>query len=520
MKNKLLLLAFFLLLSNLEAQITLVKEFPDDVIRKIIPNEGEKYALLNQSAHTIEIYNGDFSLDQSVPLTSYFNVNVSIELYDFSKNLFFNDDGWEFLLTWHYDNSYNQGWFNESIEKVAEGGNVVTFNDKKKLMSEKSVYSVPSATLEHVYDNYPSLLKLSTGNYYQIFDLPTKTVFLYNEQHQLVKTFTPDLCFDCTTSHPYISDNVFNNDTLLEFYVTMYQPTGLQKQVIVNENGLELFSIQTSVNSVAIPIIATKEQSGLSSNKLMIYDYYQPSTKVYDLPSFSLENIYTGLAYPGDINSKIKGNYVNRILPSEYDLYYSNHEYYKSLNNFKIPNADPTNAYFCYLTDSLFNFDANLEAIVNYYYHYGGCEAPDLKSKLMAEDGTILFDFPPDCNCGLSQLPNASTKIKCRSYRGETYFYDLPKPTVTNSEVKQEELNSFLCIPNPIQGEKLWVELPEKPNSEIFVRIYSADGRNIASFEVPSSDRFEIKTDYFPYEGLYFLEIVAEGKRFVSKIQK
>jgi hypothetical protein len=520
MKNTLLLLAVFLFLTKLGAQITLEKEFSHAVIRKIIPNEGEKYAFLNSAFKTIEIYNADFTLNQSISFDGHFHPNAMVRLNDFSKNLFFLNDKWEFSISSSFENYYNYAWYNESFEEIAKDGVVVPFNDKQKLIGNNGVYSVPLATFEHEYASYPTVIKLSTGNYYQTFDNTTKTVSIYNEQHQLVKTFVIDLCSNCTTSQPFISDNVFNDDTLIEFYVTIYQPTGLQKQVIVNENGLELFTIQTAVNSVAIPQIAMKEESGLPSNKLLIYDYYQHNTKVYDLPSFSLENTYIEFAYTGNIGFKTKGNYINRVAASEYELYNANHEYYKSLYNFKIPNTDPTYMYFNSLSDSLFNFDANLEAIVNYFYYYSGCESPDLKSKLMSEDGAILFDFPPDCNCELNQLPNASTKIICRTFSEKTYIYGLPKPTVSNIEIEQAKENTFICVPNPIQGDKLLITLSEKPKSKVFARIYTANGRAIASFEVPITDKIEISTHHFRNEGLYFLEIFADGKRFVSKIQK
>jgi len=106
-------------------------------------------------------------------------------------------------------------------------------------------------TLEHTYNGSALWVKLSeTEIVYQVFDVFSKTLRIYDINHNLIKTIvvnTSDEIFGVSN----LSRTLFNLDTKFEF--TAYSSSAPYSVKIYDENGNSFFTKNT--DGTAVPIV-------------------------------------------------------------------------------------------------------------------------------------------------------------------------------------------------------------------------------------------------------------------------
>lgn len=120
-------------------------------------------------------------------------------------------------------------------------------------------------TLEHTYNGNAFWVKLSeTEIVYQVFDIPSKTLRIYDINHNLIKTIvvnTSDEIYGVAN----LSRTLFNLDSQFEF--TAYSSSAPYSVKIYDENGNSFFTKNTV--GTAVPIVRNTN----SGTKMIISEF-------------------------------------------------------------------------------------------------------------------------------------------------------------------------------------------------------------------------------------------------------
>ena len=146
-------------------------------------------------------------------------------------------------------------------------------------------------TLDHTYFNAPprgiNQVKLTLNGYKYIeFDEEAYTINLYNTNHSLFKAIT----IPTVSPYPYISyisDNLFDNDSLVEYVIQTFNTDGIY---IYKENGTLVFhrdsammdyggTVFYNTEPIIFDGITTKMKLAIPTSTL-----YRYNVEIYDLP--------------------------------------------------------------------------------------------------------------------------------------------------------------------------------------------------------------------------------------------
>lgn len=169
-----------------------------------------------------------------------------------------------------------------------------------------SYFTTGQITLSATYSTQINLVKLHVSGYkYVESNVNSNTITLYNTNHTVFKTITIPNQSMQVQSIGYISENLFDLDNDIEYYVTLYQGSPVYTQLkIYNEDGTLLFQrdsgniyVTNSVQSYGLYISDPIFFDGVSTRMSVqipagANTYYE----VYDLPgSVTCQDCMSGI---------------------------------------------------------------------------------------------------------------------------------------------------------------------------------------------------------------------------------
>jgi hypothetical protein len=194
----------------------------------------------------------------------------------------------------------------------------------------ENTYAIPNTTKKSGL----SLIKLDvSGQKYCLYDIQSKKITLYNLNHSVFKTinFVPLTKYrtsntDSTTQIAYISENLFNNDNLVELvtfdgdWSSQVSGGSLSSMNIFNEVGSVLFSGDSLMPCRLGDATNYGVENGefiyntTAGTKMILYSYKNntPAQRVYSLPGVLVtsikknnENYNNALPFPNPTNNSI-----------------------------------------------------------------------------------------------------------------------------------------------------------------------------------------------------------------------
>lgn len=459
-----LLLLFFTSVSF--SQITLEHTYENNIVTRInLEISGEKYYYLNETTDEIIIYNSNHTFWKAIPLQIAANTIVTTINF-ISENQINLDSNIEIGYTNQYSNpnslkseskiinDIGTELFNSintnaiTISQIDGLSNKLIVLNNDSLQSSK-VYSLPDFSIETNYnEGLVYRIKLEeSGEKYYVFDSANKRVQFYNSNHTIWKTINTPFPSGNFQGVYLISEKSINNDSLLELGYTYnnFSNSILQFEgKIVNENNDVLltvpdaytFSLSNVEGFENKLLVATASGSGLLNY----------TTKVYQLPSLSLENSYSTTVTRAVFESSGEKYYTSIPINNQVILYNDNHTIWKSIN-LPVPSGFIASSVI-HLSETKINPDSLIELAYSYYK----IETPfnKFESRVINENGIILLTVPnADSTFSFSEIIGLENKFIALTGVGflnrSTEIYNLDG-SLNEINFKRNKINVF---PNP-----------------------------------------------------------------------
>jgi hypothetical protein len=290
------------------------------------------------------------------------------------------------------------------------------------------------------------------GEKYWYVNDSLKQIKIYSAQHQLEKTIPYPSVTNAQVrllqGEYGMTQTVINSDALLEMVWLIKDTLTKQNRLLIqNEQNDTLFTYNNPFESVSfseIEGLATK--MFIAEYEAGIEDYI---TKVYSLPSFSLENIYfrayklhrKKFGYAGEI-------YLYKDVKNEkFQFYNSKHRFWKSIKSkisgvyFEYGDDDYTDA-----DDSYFVNDSLIE--VSFSYFDDTNDVSDYWQAILNENSTVLLKV--NLEFRVDKQKNLHDKLFAETWRNTTdnYYrvYNLPNsnPFKVESTLRTPFARAFL----------------------------------------------------------------------------
>lgn len=176
MKNKLLIVAFFISVLSVNAQINLEHAFTG-LVYPFNTNNGTYFYELSSKNTQLKIFNPDYSLYKTITLTPQTGYGI-LGVSTFSKTLFNSDDKIEFIVVFNQPagTNYSMKLFNENLDLLKDFGNRMS---AYLIMSSSNKIKLNVSGL--IFDNASSY-NYSTEIYSLPGSLPNGLVSLKSEQ--------------------------------------------------------------------------------------------------------------------------------------------------------------------------------------------------------------------------------------------------------------------------------------------------------------------------------------------------
>lgn len=225
MKNKLLIVAFFISVLTVKAQINLEHTFAENVY-PFNTNNGTYYYGLSSKNTLLKIFNPDYSLYKFITLTPPTGYGFS-NVLSISKTLFNSDDRIEFIVVYNQLSdfySYSMKLYNENLDLLKDFGNrmsaYVNMNSSNKIklnvlgmqLDNKTssfnyitdIYSLPgslpngqvSLKSEKLEQPYPNPSNSTINLPYKLDNGKTSLIRIYDINGLLIEQKQIDSAFD------------------------------------------------------------------------------------------------------------------------------------------------------------------------------------------------------------------------------------------------------------------------------------------------------------------------------------
>ena len=353
MKTTLKLLILFLSFGSF-AQITLEHTYENSHITRVkLELSGEKYYGFDSKTKQLSLYNSDHTPWKSISLSTsssdsnFIIKNISEIKINSDQNL---EIVYEFYdLGVHYSRIINE---NGIILLNLPNTYQIRLDEQpgleNKIIAYKSIYSIPSLSLENTYDSYIYRINLENyGEKYYLLDDVTQQAKFYNSNHSLWKTVSTPVPPNFGNYHyslygiSVVSDSR-NPDSVLEFAYSYGYSTGSGLSVptikFINEFGTALLT--TNGNSFKFFTTQNHEKKLICN--------YMPMDKtlnsVYSLPSLKLEHDYgkeIGIVQLENSGLKyylVTGGYTATGNNYQLEMYNEDHTLWKSIP-LSVPNS-------------------------------------------------------------------------------------------------------------------------------------------------------------------------------------
>lgn len=404
----LLLLANFTLFGQLKLEHDYQLSSRQKIVRVKLKTLGERYYLesYSEGKPVIKLYHADHSFDKLITFSFPENAKSFSLLHLSESQLHPNNKievAYSYTLNYH---NYTRIIDETDSVLLETSGSRFSISEieglESKLLLNRSVYALPSLTLEHQYAGYVQRVKLPTyGEVYYASNLP----HLYDANHVLWKVIPvrPE-GNDWTIYH--LSENVLNEDTQLELIYSfmIYDQTSIHLNPfyytrVINEDGEELLALDGV--RFAFPRQSKNQPTVLMTLK-----------EVYSTPQFQLEHHYP---YSPNRNSLQSGQDHYYITDVRHTVHFFDldHQVIKSVK-LKTPTA--TKPMVLHVSDKLMNADDQLEII--YYYSSSGIDdAGNVVGeagqfiRIINESGKILFENNGTILTSVSELEGLPNKL-------------------------------------------------------------------------------------------------------------
>jgi hypothetical protein len=263
-------------------------------------------------------------------------------------------------------------------------------------------------TLEHTYTegNVSRILLENSGEKYYITDETNKLIKLYNSDHSFWKTINLPTTMGATLNYVYqLSETKINTDSLIEVIYTYYVINGANwdyESRVINENGTTLLTI------VGAGSLFLSELQGVSNKLIASFPGTTPTSKVYSVPSFNLEQTYS-YDYLNRIILENSGEkyYVTDPINKQVQLYNADHSFWKTIDLPTTVGAILSGV--SHISETKIINDSLIEVIYRYYSYNGG--NIEYESRVINENGITLLTVPGAAGLFVSELQGAPNKL-------------------------------------------------------------------------------------------------------------
>ncbi|GEP49722.1 hypothetical protein FNO01nite_03940 [Flavobacterium noncentrifugens] len=521
--------AFLLLSISSFAQFSLEHTYQENFVKRIkLEISGEKYYLYDTESRSVKLYNADHTFWKAIPLQLPTGSSANgISLISETK---FDPDA-NLEIAYHYDLDESLTGIQAESRVISENGNILLtlpnayfleFSEIEGLSDKfiattvlslengnldfsSQVFTLPGLALENTYlhGQVQRVMLENSGEKYALINMHSGFAEVYNSNHALWKSF--DLSFpDSVISGRilFISENKINPDPLLEIgYTRQYRFNSDSTSKIVNENGLELFSIDNggvflnSINELSDKLLVVENQ--------ILNEFV---TKVYALPSFALEHTYTNKNI-SRVKFETTGEkyYNTNESNGNAEIFNADHTIWKT-----IPLSPPLNynvSYISHISEKMINNDNFIE--LSYNCTYQGSETPDFyyTTRFINENGQQLLNADGCRIAEISKIDGLETKIIGEKFvdffvpQGAVYGHsDLNSDAFTN--------NIVAVFPNPATSE---VQIHNNAVPIIEAKLYNVNGILVQSEKHKSIKKINVEN---LTTGNYFLKLTDSAGRY------
>lgn len=525
MKNMYLFMVL-LLSKTVFGQITFEHEYTEGLASRVkLEISGEKYAVLDPNNKKVNLYNPNHSLWKSINLPTLQGATLSNSFF-VSETKINPDNSVEVVYSNYVSTGGAVVWESRVINE--NGSILLTVPDAISLVLSElpslpsklvatlvggqntgRVYSLPGLTLENTYAEGSVSRQLMgiSGEKYVQQDTNNQWVKIYNANHSLWKTINLGAPSGSTViGISHVSDTRINPDNLVEVMYSFNNGTSGNQGLItriINENGgilLEAIGFSSGI---------VHELPGLSP-KLILQNSYSPlASKVYSLPDLALEQTYSG-GRVNRINLDISGEkfYFMDENTWQVKIHNANHTLWKTITVPISPSGPMGNVY--HLSEAKFVPDSIVELVHSGMINSG--PATSYLSKVVNENGDVLFSIPEAYLTALSELPSLPNKLisfKSTTAGFSSKIFGLPSMGPSLLPV-HTELKAVQIFPNPSSD---CLNIACDPTTFIDrVKLYSSDGKCV--LDVPFNRNQTIDISTLP-KGFY-LVACQSANAFVS----
>lgn len=533
MKNLCLFLCF-LVHYTLLGQINFEHTYTDGRANRVnLANSGEKYYLLDIPHSQVKIYNSNHTLWKSINIS--IPIGALVDELSISENKVNADNLVEVIYTVSNSSTgFKEGYIvNELgttllsvpdasalfLNEVAGLPNKIIAHISRFQMTS-NVYEMNSLTLANTYvDGHVNRVSLtSSGEKYYLFASQSSQIKIYNSDHTFWKSINLTLPLNARMEFYSISENKINSDNLVEAtYVFFTQSSGPRTYEggIVNELEVTLLSVPNATS------IYLDEISNLP-NKIIadLYVGNQVISKVYDLPTLTLENTYMeGAIRRINLPSFGEKYYLFSAQNIQAKIYSSNHAFWKGINLYLPTGASIGIEGVSSVSENKINSDTLLEVGYSIVFYYGILGLLDeYESYIINELGTTHLSIPNAYSITIDEIPNIQNKIIATivdsTYYRSSEVYGLPTTSIAIQKVKASI--SLEIYPNPTQ-DYLSINKGKFDIKEAV--LVSLDGKLIQHIELSDENtRINLRA---LQSGIYFITGEDKnGKTFCEKIIK
>jgi hypothetical protein len=207
------------------------------------------------------------------------------------------------------------------------------------------------------------------------------------------------------------------------------------------------------------------------------------------------------------------------IAKNQLPLYNLDYTPYKTI---VLPPKPDSSATFTieYISRTLFDNDPeNIEYMVTYVYDSVSSSFQYLRTKIIREDGTILFDELNAAYPNIYSTENGTKLMLFYRYASGNYWnksvFSLPGMIPSVEEQSNLSGSQLRLYPNPNKGS-FSIQLRSNEGKENVIDLYNSGGKLIDTYK-SSANLLQINNFELP-NGLYFLNNRFDNKRSVTKM--
>lgn len=514
------------------AQITLEHTYENNILTRIhLEVSGEKYYYLDKTTNEIIIYNSNHTFWKAIPLQIATNT-IFTSINFISENQINLDSNIEIGYTNQYSNPSTASVQSESkiinengdelfnsintnaiiISQLDNLSNKLIVVNNDNIQSSK-VYSLPDFAFETNYnEGLVYRIKLEeSGEKYYVFDSANKRVIFYKSNHTIWKIIYTPFPYGIFGGVYLVSEKTINSDSLLELGYTYNNfPNSLLQfeGKIVNENNDVLLTVADAYTFSLNNIEGFENK--LFATTASGTGFLNYTTKVFQLPSLTLENSYTTTVARAVFESYGEKYYTVIPINNQVIIYNANHTIWKSIN-LPMP-SDFISSSVIHLSETKINPDSLIELAYCYYK----TETPYniFESRVINENGIVLLTVPnADSLFSFSQIPSLENKFIAITGIGflnrSTEIYNLDG-NLNQINFESTKINIF---PNPT---KSFLNINATYSPVIEVTIYNMNGALVK--RETSQNITKIDVEKLP-TGIYVLNLTDfNNQKSIQKI--